>query len=324
MRKPPLVSVIVPAYNVEQYLERCINSIIEQTYTNIEILILNDGSTDSTGRIIDKYVESFDNIVPIHKENEGIGKTRNRGLDVASGEFLFFVDSDDYIESCTIEFLVNEALKQSAEIVCCNKYRVYENSGKCVEEHGYETLVLDKKKALEFFLFTEYVDVVFWNKLIKRELFDGVRCPDHIYEDVCTVYKLIDRANRIVCIDKPLYYYCERKESITEKKFSQTTYLLKDAIDENYRFITNKYNDLRSDMNVARIRWYMVIYNKMMLSDYKDLNFVKELRTLIHKGVRDIWKSKKISNQRKFQYMLFKHSLLLYKLSYKVFLKLKR
>lgn len=321
-----LISIIIPVYNVENYLDRCLDSVINQTYKYIDVVVIDDGSTDRSGQIADSYAANHEYIRVFHKRNEGIGATRNLGIELAKGDYILFVDSDDYIDSKMVEIMYGTTLKYHADLVCCNKYRVHEKNN-----HGMQTVegldkvkVFNKKEALGVFLLTNYVDVVFWNKLIKKELFNGVRCPNHIYEDVSSVYKLLLNSEVIVCINDSLYFYCQRESSITDEGYNEKMKFLRRAVDDNYDNIVRIYPDLKQQLMLAKIHWYMVIYDKIILNCSRNKLLKRELKSLIWENLTYINKTPLLSRGKRYQYDLFLFSEKIYRIVYRVFYKLKR
>lgn len=221
----PLISVIVPVYNIEQYIERCLKSIIKQTYVHLEIILVDDGSTDCSGKICDDYSQKDKRIRVIHKNNGGLSDARNVGIDVAQGEYLSFIDGDDFIQKNMIEYLLNKMLTHTADISVCSYKVVY---GGCETDtfpkQSGNDIILDSYHAMEAILTTrKYGSVMAWNKLYKRELFEQskIRYPvNRLHEDVFVTYKLYYYSTKIVYSDIPLYFYYQRHDSITGKGFS--------------------------------------------------------------------------------------------------------
>ena len=218
----PLLSIIVPIYNVEQYLDRCIQSILNQTYQNLEIILVDDGATDCSGAIADSYAAKDKRIKVFHKENGGLSDARNYGLEHVTGDYILFVDSDDFIVNIMCERLITVASSNNADIVSCNYY-IYRGD----DDISIHTMsVQDDKRTftgmdmLRYYLLkTEPFDLnVVWNKIFKLDLFNGVepvRFPKgRVQEDNFTIFRLFLNANSIVTVNKPLYYYVQRAGSI--------------------------------------------------------------------------------------------------------------
>lgn len=204
----PLVSVIVPIYNVEKYLRRCIDSIINQSYSNLEIILVDDGSTDSSPLICDEYAAKDSRIRVIHKENGGQSSARNVAMDIMCGEYVVFVDSDDYVSYNMIEKFIDSSLRYNVDVVVAD-YTIVGNYHKKTKEQknekDYCATGTDIAKAI---IRDDYPKNFPWAKLYKSFLFDGVRFPEgRIYEDTATIYKVIAKSNFVYCLSESLYFY---------------------------------------------------------------------------------------------------------------------
>ena len=223
---PPLISVIVPVYNVEQYLDRCINSILNQVYANIEIILVDDGSTDNSGKIADKYCDNDDRIRVIHKENGGLSSVRNEGVKYAHGDWIAFVDSDDYLKKQYLSILYNIAIKNNADIATCS-FESFSDDGLILKKSpSWPKTTLSGEEAVEDMLKNRRPAYA-WLNLIKKELFldNGIAFPvSKEFEDIATKIKLLCCAKKVAYTDEKLYMYLIRKDSITGKKFSNKHY----------------------------------------------------------------------------------------------------
>lgn len=217
-----LISIIVPVYNVEQYLPRCIESLICQTYHNIEIILIDDGSPDKSGEICDEYARHDKRIVVIHKENGGLSDARNRGLDIAKGDYIMFVDSDDWIEENSCETLCQLVLEYDADIVVFGLNTVF-SSGKTTRSKKGLTGLVNKNMCMKFLMYNVSQGGVFnyaWNKLYSSQLFKDLRFPiGRLAEDQDTTYKLIHKSQRIYVTNQALYNYYQRDGSITTMQY---------------------------------------------------------------------------------------------------------
>ena len=246
--KENLISVIVPVYNVEQYLRKCIDSIISQTYKNLEIILVDDGSKDNSGKICDEYENKDERIKVIHKKNGGLSDTRNIGLDIAKGDFISFIDSDDIVENDFFEYLIGLQKKYNSDITECNFVKVYEEKLKdfAFPKNSYHSIVVtDSYGALKNY--TSFDDdistnsVVVWNKIYKKELFEKVRFPvGKTHEDQYTMYKLLAQVNIFVTSSEAKYGYFQRADSIINKKFNEDRLSVFDAYDEVIEFLHQK------------------------------------------------------------------------------------
>lgn len=235
----PKISIIVPIYNVEKYLEKCIQSILNQTFSNFELILVNDGSTDSCGEICDKYKKIDDRIIVIHKVNGGISSARNAGIDIARGEYIGFIDSDDYIHEKMYEILYNNAIKYNSDIVMCKERKVYEeekiNQNYKINEFNIKQF--SNIEALKKLYEVRTTFVYVWNKLYKRNLFENLRYPDgKIYEDEFIAPKLIYKSNIITYVESELYFYFQRKGSIVNQKFNVRKFDKVDALEDNVNY----------------------------------------------------------------------------------------
>ena len=223
MLEKPLVSVIVPIYMVEDYLPACIESIQRQTYDNLEIILVDDGSKDNCGNIADEYGSKDSRIRVIHKENGGLSDARNAGIDTAKGDYFFFVDSDDTIEPQIIEFLLRPVIEKKADLSVCAYRKVSGKETNKPERYDYsEPIIISSYEEKTKYFFDEYSVrfTVAWNKLYPREYFNGIRYPKgKIHEDEFTTYKLLEKAEKIAYFDIPLYNYLVRGGSIMGSGF---------------------------------------------------------------------------------------------------------
>lgn len=210
-----LISVIVPVYKVEQYIDQCIKSLINQTYKNIEIILVDDGSPDNCGYICEDYAKKDNRIKVIHKKNGGLSDARNAGIQIANGEYIGFVDSDDYLDSSFFEYLMNLISKNNADIAEC--YSVSFLDGNVPKPKYYsEMKILNAKQWITETNLGDFISCVEWNKLYKRELFNNVEYPvGRHFEDEATTYKVIYKSKLIVRGRSELYFYRQRNDSIT-------------------------------------------------------------------------------------------------------------
>ncbi len=247
MERNPLVSIIVPIYNVEKRLEICLKSILGQTHKNLEIILVDDGSPDNCGKICDEYAKKDSRIKVIHQENGGLSRARNSGIDIACGEYLAFIDSDDYVADDYIEFMLNNLLKTGADISACGALFVHP-SGKTERQYDDDKLyVIDKHEALRRMCYNDGFFVTAWDKLYKKELFSTVRYnAGKVFEDTGTTYKVVDKAEKIVfqCIPKYFYIISEDNSSITKCTFNEKKLDYVEMADEMAEYIKAKHPDL--------------------------------------------------------------------------------
>ena len=239
-----LISIIVPVYNVEKYLEKCVDSIINQTYKNLEIILVDDGSKDSSGKLCDSLKEKDGRIKVIHKQNGGLSDARNAGLKIANGKYIGFVDSDDYIAKDMYQTLYSLSKKHNADISIVSYYEIY--GGKVISVRDTKNLVIyDKIDAMKEVLIDRSIQSYAWNKLFKRELLEDIEFPTNKnFEDIATTLLLFEKANKVVLLEDPKYYYVRRDDSIVGVKNYKTYKDYLDVIYDKYLYLDGKYNEL--------------------------------------------------------------------------------
>lgn len=270
-----LISVIVPVYNVERYLPKCLDSIISQTYKNLEIILINDGSTDNSGKICDEYLELDNRIIVIHKGNNGVSSARNYGLDVAKGKYVIFIDSDDWIEKNYVSSLYAYAAEDT--IVCCGYKRVFED--KIIEhktEKIYEYNKLEFLNMLQDYELLKHMKLsknpignYLWNKIFPIYIFNNIKFPvAHTYEDVFVTIKLFNQINKFIIIPVAGYNYLVRNNSIVSvpEKFSYIDYILA-RMEQEQDFSFN--NDLLLKARVLTIYSVIAHYSHYCNGYYK-------------------------------------------------------
>lgn len=217
----PLISVIVPIYNVEKYLDKCVQSILAQTYTNLEIFLVDDGSPDRCAEMCDEYARQDSRIKVIHKPNGGLSDARNVAIDVAAGEWITFVDSDDYISDDYIEVLYDLAVGNGALCSVVQPSMFSEGDvPKRNNENGF--VVMDKLDAISAMFYQTRLDTSAWGKLYHRSLFStGIRYPKgYLFEDNPTTFRLLYHSDKVAVSEKQLYYYLLRENSIEGADFT--------------------------------------------------------------------------------------------------------
>ena len=269
----PKVSVIVPIYNVEKYLEKCINSLLSQTLEDIQIILVNDGSKDNSGNIAKEYEKNNkDRVIYVEKENGGLSDARNYGLKYATGDFIAFLDSDDYIEKNAYEEMYNKAIEENADYVECDFIWEFPNKIRVDKQYPYK----NKKEMLSF------VRVVAWNKLIKRQLItdNNLEFPKGLrYEDVEFTYKLIPFINKFAYVDKPFIHYVQRKGSIANVQNERTAeiFTVLDNVIEFYKK-NNIYEEYRDELEYNYAR-YLLCSSLKRMCKIKDKSIREKLLT---------------------------------------------
>lgn len=241
-----LISIIIPVYKVEKYLEKCIQSVINQTYENLQIILVDDGSPDNCGKICDEYAKKDHRIEVIHKSNGGLSDARNKGLEIAKGEYIGFVDSDDYIEADMYEVLYNLLKQYNADVSICNFYTVSQekiaikNADNGIKEYT-------RIEILKEILLDNNIQSYAWNKLYKKDLFDEIKYPvGKKYEDMGTTFYLLEKCNKVVVTGKPEYYYINRQDSIVNNVTETTITDYIELIMQRYDYIEENIKELSS------------------------------------------------------------------------------
>lgn len=317
-----LVSVIVPVYNVEEYLDTCIKSIINQEYTNLEILLIDDGSTDSCLKICNDYAKVDDRIKVIHKENGGLSDARNVGIENCNGSYITFIDSDDYIEKNYISMLYSLIKEYSADISMGKQYVHYPK--KIIDTGSYKTLKMNAHETLEKMMYSEDVDVSAWAKLYKTELFDNIRFPKgRLYEDSATTYKLIDKSQCIVLKSIPIYNYIIRNSSITNNAFAKQKMDLIVSTKEMTTYVSEKYPDLKDSCDRRLMYAYLstlVQYNKTKSAER---HYFDELWKYIKENRKKVLRDKRIPKRDRIALISTYFGAGFFKISWNVFKKIK-
>ena len=282
----PLISVIVPIYNVKKYLCECVDSIINQTYKNLEIILVDDGSPDDCGKICDDYAKRDSRIKVIHKENGGLSDARNVGMDLSSGEYLIFVDSDDYMTNDSIEYLYNLIRSVNADIAIGGVER-FNDLDKSVISTTYTGIsdekVMDKMDAMKDFFLN---GCAAWARIYKKSIHNDIHFPKgEINEDEAIVLELLDRCDKIVKSNMIVYKYRFRPNSITSVDFSVKKLDWYYHCKANLEYIKKNFPDIKvyaENRYVLSIIWCL---NNMTVNPKKYKKEIKNLRDELKKHI---------------------------------------
>lgn len=285
----PIISVIVPVYNVETYIHRCVDSILAQTFTNYELILVDDGSQDHCPAICDDYAEKDGRIHVIHQENGGLSAARNSGIDIAKGDYLTFVDSDDMIHPRYLEVLINNIQKTGSEIGICQFVSFTDAiEWQSVEEYN-ETCItaVDACRKIYERISDGFLYVVACGKIYSRSLFQNIRYPvGRLHEDQFVTYKLTYMANNVGVVNCPLYGYRNNPTSIMNSNFSVRRYDDLDGLYEAKEFFLRNGEDTVVSQIQKRINWTIAANSFQARKNgiYKDLD--KNYRMSIRKATK--------------------------------------
>ena len=256
----PLVSVIVPVYNVQEYLVACVASICRQNYNKLEILLIDDGSTDESGKICDSYLTQDSRIIVIHKENGGVSDARNVGISNASGEYICFVDPDDLVSENYVRCMLEQCEENNADMAVMDAI-LFEDRLPKVKNSWYETEIWTEKECIREMLLADKCGHAAYGKIFKREMWTNFRFPKgQIYEDYSTIYKVVAQGCKVIYINVPMYFYRKRSGSIMNSVINEKKLSIIDISQKVTQFICEYSDDLR----IYAIYRQLVIYMKAL------------------------------------------------------------
>ena len=295
-----LISVIIPIYNVEKYLDKCVQSALAQTYQNLEIILVDDGSSDSSTEICYKYEKMDPRVKVVRKENGGMSDARNAGLAVAKGKYIQFVDSDDYMAENMIEIMHKNICEYDADISLCSHYIVTDRE--CVTDATGEKTVYTNVEAIEELLLDTKIRSYVWNKMFKASLFENIKFPKgRIFEDILITPKLFAEAKKLIFDDTPLYYYFQREASILHNQCVRLRLAYIEASLEFYDFVRSKFDNMERfcNYNIAHIT----------INEYNDIGLFKIYELKENQKVIDLYESfKKILSDREMERFIMDRS----------------
>jgi len=303
----PIISIIIPIYKVEPYLQKCVDSVLAQTYAYLEVILVDDGSPDNCGKICDEYAKKDGRVRVVHKENGGLSDARNAGLGIAEGEYISFIDSDDFITQHYVEYLYGLITKYDADISSCN-YLPLREDGSVIKSRDslIEDKFYDKENFKEMFsamLYEENTTIYdsACVRLYKKTLFSDIQFPKgKLFEDVRTVPWLLQKARKIIFGKEKHYFYQIRQNSIVTQKFSEKNYDFINAIEEMCQFIGNNYSSLDKACTRRYTSAMIRVLRQMIELDGFDKKEANSLRKKILQNGRHLLFDKKVPKRDKF------------------------
>lgn len=306
----PLISIIIPVYNTEKYIDRCIASILNNTYKNLEIILVDDGSTDNSGKICDNYAKKYKNIKAFHQENQGQGKARNYALDHIHGEFVSFIDSDDFVHELFYETLLQAINVHNADIAVCNFTRDLTENDFLSLLPNIDTFDKIDKKSFFLDLYNDgwTINIAPWNKLYKKAVLQDMRFPEGVpYEDAFLIYKICYNADKIVYSDLPLYYWYVNENSTTGKMDNPQKLIYREKALREHSLFYDKITNYKA-VAIASKRFYLsqlfLMYFQLKESFEQNDENIKTKKYIIKKMRRYLFSyGKYCSKENKINYL---------------------
>ena len=316
-----LITVVVPVYKVEKYIDRCVTSIINQSYKNLEIILVDDGSPDNCGKICDDYSTKDERIKVIHKENGGLSDARNAGINIAKGKYITFIDSDDYIKYDYVEFLYNLILKNNVKVSICSHTVLYD-TGLRIDKETEEFSVLDAKTTIKRILYDDGIDISAWAKMYETTLFNDIKYPKgRLFEDSAITCKILSNCEKIAIRSKSKYFYMIRSDSITNENFNVKKMDLITSTKEMGEYILKKYPDLEDAVNRRIMYAYLSTLSQLANSKDKHLKEQKEMMEYITKNRQKVLKDENIPKRDRMALEVTRFGFNIYKIFWNLYRK---
>lgn len=312
------ISVVLPVYNVKQYLDRCMESVLKQTYTNIEIILVDDGSTDGSSEVCDAYAKKDDRIVVIHKKNGGLSSARNAGTERATGEYITYIDSDDFVTETYVEYLYSLIEKYQTRMALCTHTVLNEGGNEIVYGDGGQE-VLSAEICLERMLYHDVIDTSAWAKMIAIDIARTYPFPvGKLFEDIGNIYHYFMESEKIACGYQPQYFYIMRKNSIVTGKFNEKKLDLLEMTDKMGTDVLKKFPALAQAVNRRKVYARFSTLNQMQdITTHKAEK--KEIISYIRKNAFSILSDKKAPKRDKLAMMVLMVNYQLYRWCWKIY-----
>ncbi|KRM84214.1 hypothetical protein FC35_GL000469 [Limosilactobacillus coleohominis DSM 14060] len=325
MNDNPLISVIIPVYNVRNYLNKCLESVLQQTYKNLEIILVDDGSTDGSENIVEEYSQKDSRIKVIHQVNGGLSRARNTGLDVMKGSYVTFVDSDDYITPDYVEYLFN-LIKQTdfaVKLSLCSLMNHFSVTDKNINCGDDSERLLSGEKCIEMMCYHNLVDTCAYAKLAKKELYDQVRFPEgKLFEDIATTYQLFLQCDKVACGFKPKYFYNIRSNSIVTSQFSRRKLELNEMTDSMAREVNKRYPRLsKATLRRQVYARFSTLNQSLNTRDVREIQ--RRLVEYIKRNKKAVLQDSNTPKRDRVAYLLLSFGLPVYKVGWNIYEKIK-
>ncbi len=293
--REPFISVIIPVYNAEKYLHKGLDSVINHTYNNLEIILIDDGSTDKSSEICDEYASKDSRIIVKHKENGGVSSARNAALDLIKGEYVAFVDSDDYVEPDYIEYLYRLIYDSNANISCC-QFSMFDENGnqKRIPNKQEKNVIIGNEECFRYLIYND--DNYSWGKLFETRLFKHIRYRGKSFDDTLTVYKIFAKCEKLVIGEKVKYNYLYRKNSICHSIDIQKMERIIGYI-EHRDFIVNNFPQMKGFAERKIIKTCNWLLRKIIINKHQPISLIenksdfKDGKNLLQKTYRNYYKN---------------------------------
>lgn len=314
----PLISIIIPVYNTEKYVNRCLDSIINQTYKNIDVIIVDDGSTDNAGKMCDKYAIIDSRIRVFHMVNRGVSAARNFGIENARGKYLTFIDSDDYVDKNFILSMYNELINSNADISICGYAQ--EHNGEFCPHYSKDIVEkLNNQEMIVQMLMQIKYSYSPWDKLFVTSIVKEERFPEDISnnEDLFFVYNVMKKCSTAVFNSRPLYFYCENFESAARVKFSKKNESMLDIQDYILEDISSLYPDIYKIARIEYVKNLLFCLSLVIKAQYDDKKFINRIKNAL-KEHKSVFLDSDVAMGYKINLILFLFSYNLYKIINKI------
>ena len=292
------ISIIIPVYKVEEYLDDCIESVVNQTYQNLEIILVDDGSIDNCPKMCDAWAKKDQRIKVVHKKNGGLSSARNAGIDVMTGDYVMFVDSDDSIHSQTCEILLNNLQKSDSDISMASSRNVFEI--KNLKEKKYnlseiDNLIFENDEVYEL-IFNKKIPMIMtsWMKLYKKEIFESLRFDEgKLHEDEFIIHKTLNLCKRLIFCDLPLYNYLQRRGGIIKSSYSEKRLQILEALENRIDFTKQNHPKYERDAIIQYMKMCMYCYYRVKFAKL-DKTILNEVKQKIDKYYKQGYSDRKI------------------------------